>query len=91
MTKREIDTMINCHCKYLIETHDAFEWDGTLYIVMDLVKASVDNSTGPDMSAWLLRLGRYPTAEESATMIHHIAAAIHYLNQPPLYAIHRFV
>jgi len=106
MKKREIDTMLNCHCKYLIETHDAFEWRGTLYIIMDLVKARTDEilfgrkgegvGGNPDIFAWLTEdhgIGgnneRPPTLQESATIIHHIAAAIHYLNQPPLSAIHR--
>jgi len=103
MKKREIDTMLNCHCKYLIETHTAMEWRGTLYIVMDLVEARTNNiqfdargagcGGNPDIFAWLTEdhgIGaRDPTPQESATIIHHIAAAVQYLNAPPLCAIHR--
>ena len=103
MKKREIDTMLNCHCKYLIETHAAMEWRGTLYIVMDLVEARTDDihfdargagcGGNPDIFAWLTEdhgIGsRDPTTQESATIIHHIAAAVQYLNAPPLFAIHR--
>ena len=77
--------MLNASHDFLCTVHRVFMHRGVLHLVMDLVNPPAGPGSSPDLFQWLT--DHDATEEDIATIVHRIALAMRYLNQPPLCCI----
>jgi len=86
MLQNEMATMMNIEHKHLIRITDSYQHQNKLYIMMPLV-ARTHEGQEPDLMTWLCN-GDKVTEADAATIVHHTASAIKYLNDH-LQSMHR--
>jgi serine/threonine protein kinase len=86
MLQNEMATMMNIEHPHLIRITDSYQHQNKLYIMMPLV-ARTHEGQEPDLMTWLCNGDRVSEAD-AATIVHHTASAIKYLNDH-LQSMHR--
>jgi serine/threonine protein kinase len=86
MLQNEMATMMTIKHPHLIRITDAYKHQNKLYIMMPLVPRTYPGQE-PDLMTWLVN-GDRVTEKDAATIVHHTAVAIKYLNEN-LLSMHR--